>query len=217
MSEQRKLELIYDFLQKLKKVVRIVLCGSAISQSDCRKAGPYQLAYNNLTHSSENSRIGGSPKSSTSKSRKFSRLLTDLRFARVDKWYGDWWSHFCPKKWLIFTEFCQGLSQKVIFFLIFEPILRASFFDKMLALSYKKSTFVLAFWLLHFHSFIQILLNGRFLTKKAPELPKWLYLMLNYANLWKTLAFLVKGMLYQGLKVKKLNPGNSITFRILSL
>ena len=38
---------IYDFLQKLKKVVRIVLYGSAISQSDCRKAGPYQLVYNN--------------------------------------------------------------------------------------------------------------------------------------------------------------------------
>ena len=32
-----------DFLQKLKKVDRIVLYGPAISQSDCRKAGPYQL------------------------------------------------------------------------------------------------------------------------------------------------------------------------------
>ena len=32
-----------DFLQKLKKMVRIVLYGTAISQSDCRKAGPYQL------------------------------------------------------------------------------------------------------------------------------------------------------------------------------
>ena len=32
-----------DFLQKLKKVVPIVLYGHAISQSDCRKAGPYQL------------------------------------------------------------------------------------------------------------------------------------------------------------------------------
>ena len=36
-----------DFLQKLKKVVRIVLYGPAISQSDCMKASPYQLAYNN--------------------------------------------------------------------------------------------------------------------------------------------------------------------------
>ena len=34
-----------DFLQKLKKVVRIMLYGPAISQSDCRKAGPYQLPY----------------------------------------------------------------------------------------------------------------------------------------------------------------------------
>ena len=34
-----------DFLQKLKKVVRMVLYGPAISQSDCRKVGPYQLPY----------------------------------------------------------------------------------------------------------------------------------------------------------------------------
>ena len=32
-----------DFLQKLKKVVRIVLYGPAISQSDCRKSGLCQL------------------------------------------------------------------------------------------------------------------------------------------------------------------------------
>ena len=37
-----------DFLQKLKKVIRIVLNGPAISQSDCKKAGPYQLAYSNI-------------------------------------------------------------------------------------------------------------------------------------------------------------------------
>ena len=37
-----------DFLQKLKKVVRIMLYGPAISQSDCKKAGPYQLAYNKV-------------------------------------------------------------------------------------------------------------------------------------------------------------------------
>ena len=35
-----------DFLQKLKKVVCIVSYGSAISQSDCRKASPYQLPHN---------------------------------------------------------------------------------------------------------------------------------------------------------------------------
>ena len=37
-----------DFLQKLKKVVRIMLYGPAISQSDCKKAGPCQLAYNKV-------------------------------------------------------------------------------------------------------------------------------------------------------------------------
>ena len=38
-----------DFLQKLKKMVRIVLYGLAIdSQSDCRNAGRYQLQYNNM-------------------------------------------------------------------------------------------------------------------------------------------------------------------------
>ena len=36
-----------DFLQKLEKVVHIVLYGPAISQSDCRKASQYQLPYNN--------------------------------------------------------------------------------------------------------------------------------------------------------------------------
>ena len=35
-----------DYLQKLKKVVRIVLYGPAICQSDCKKAGPYQLSSN---------------------------------------------------------------------------------------------------------------------------------------------------------------------------
>ena len=43
MSEQRKLEKLDYFLQKLKKVVHIVLYGPVISQSDCMKAGPYQL------------------------------------------------------------------------------------------------------------------------------------------------------------------------------
>ena len=39
-----------DFLQKLKKVVRIVLYGPAVSQSDCRKAGPYQLPSDKLKY-----------------------------------------------------------------------------------------------------------------------------------------------------------------------
>ena len=46
-----------DFLQKLKKVVRIVLYGPAISQSDCRKAGPYQLPCNNDSYNSTSPRI----------------------------------------------------------------------------------------------------------------------------------------------------------------
>ena len=40
-----------DSLQKLKKVVGIVLYGLAISQSDCRKTSPYQLPSNNMTES----------------------------------------------------------------------------------------------------------------------------------------------------------------------
>ena len=40
-----------DFLQKLKKVVCIVLYGLAISQSDYRKADPYQLPCNNSFYS----------------------------------------------------------------------------------------------------------------------------------------------------------------------
>ena len=43
-----------DFLQKFKKVVHIVLYGPAISQSDCKKAGPYQLAYNNPLYKLKN-------------------------------------------------------------------------------------------------------------------------------------------------------------------
>ena len=39
-----------DFLQKLKKVVRTVLYGPAISQSDCRKPGPYQLPSNKIKY-----------------------------------------------------------------------------------------------------------------------------------------------------------------------
>ena len=36
----------------------------------------------------------------------------------------------CPKKWLIFTNLGQGLSQKLGFFIVFEPILRAGFLTK---------------------------------------------------------------------------------------
>ena len=37
---------------------------------------------------------------------------------------------FVPKKWLIFTNLGQRLSQKVGFFLLFEPILLAGFLTK---------------------------------------------------------------------------------------
>ena len=49
MSDARTTETwkTYDFLQKLKKVVWLALYGPAISQSDCRKTGPYQLPYSN--------------------------------------------------------------------------------------------------------------------------------------------------------------------------
>ena len=42
-----------DFLQKLKKVVHFMLYGPAISQSDCRKASPYQLPLNNTSYYSK--------------------------------------------------------------------------------------------------------------------------------------------------------------------
>ena len=73
------------------------------------------------------------------------------------------WGSMVPplsQKVAIFYQLGQGLSSKVGFFLIFYPILRAVFSEKMLALSNKKSTIVLVsgfFWLLYFHSFVQIL------------------------------------------------------------
>ena len=48
MLEQPKLEKMDDFLQKLETVVRIVLYGPAIGQSNCKKAGLYPLAYNKV-------------------------------------------------------------------------------------------------------------------------------------------------------------------------
>ena len=57
--------------------------------------------------------------------------------------------------------------KKITFFLLFEPNLRAGFFDKMLALPNKKCTFVLVsgfFWPLYFHNFVQILLDRSLLN-----------------------------------------------------
>ena len=73
------------------------------------------------------------------------------------------------QKWLISTNLGQGLSQEVGFLLIFEPILRAGFFDKMLALSNKKSTFLLVsgfFGCCIFTILFKYYLKGHFLTKK---------------------------------------------------
>ena len=85
---------------------------------------------------------------------------------------GDRWSHLCPKKWLFFTNLGQGLSSKVGFFLIFYPILGDGFFDKMLALSNKKTTFVLVsgfFGCCIFTILFKYYLKSRFLTKTAPK------------------------------------------------
>ena len=84
-----------------------------------------------------------------------------------------WGSMVTPlsQKVAIFTNFGQGLSSKVGFFLIFWPILRAGFFDKMLALSNKKSTFVLIsgfFGCYIYTIFFKNYLKGPFLTKKEP-------------------------------------------------
>ena len=70
--------------------------------------------------------------------------------------------------WLVSTNLYQGFSQKVGFFLIFEPILRAGFFSKMLALSKKKSTFVLVnFLAVVFSQFCSRSLFNFFLVFKA--------------------------------------------------
>ena len=71
-------------------------------------------------------------------------------------------------KVVFITNSGQGLSQKVGFFLLFEPILRAGFFNQMLALSNKKSTFVLVsgfFGCCIFTILFQYYSKGRFLSK----------------------------------------------------
>ena len=75
------------------------------------------------------------------------------------------------KKGFIFTNLGQGLSKKFRFFFTFEPILSAGFFDKMLALSIKKSTvvFVAGFFGCCIFTFLfKYYLKGCFQTKKAP-------------------------------------------------
>ena len=84
------------------------------------------------------------------------------------------WGSMVPplsQKVAIFTNLGQGLSSEVGFSLIFWPILRAGFFDKMLALSNKKSTFVLVsgfFGCCILTILFKYYLKSRFLTKTAP-------------------------------------------------
>ena len=69
-----------------------------------------------------------------------------------------------------FSNLAPGLSKKLAFSLTFEPILRDRFFDTMLALSNKQSTFVLlAFLAVVFHNLFKCYLKGHFLTKNAPQ------------------------------------------------
>ena len=67
----------------------------------------------------------------------------------------------CPKKWLIFTNLGQGLSQKVGFFLLFEPILQAWFLTKCWLFQTRSPplSLFLAVLAVVFHNFVQILLE----------------------------------------------------------
>ena len=68
-----------DFLQKLKKVVCIVLYGLAISQSDFRKASPYQLLYKTIvTRCRECINVGGADEWTTLLTNKFGTLDLDV-------------------------------------------------------------------------------------------------------------------------------------------
>ena len=82
------------------------------------------------------------------------------------------WGSMVPplsQKWLLLTNLGQGLSQKVGFFLIFEPIYELAFFYKMLTLSNEKSVLVSgSFGCCTFAVLLKFYLKGRLLTKKAP-------------------------------------------------
>ena len=61
---------------------------------------------------------------------------------------------------------------KVGFFSLFESILQAGFFDKMLALSNKNSTFAFVsgfFYCCIFTMLLKSYSKGRFFTRKAPQ------------------------------------------------
>ena len=78
---------------------------------------------------------------------------------------------FVPKSGYFLPILVKVCPQKLAFLNFFLPILRAGFFDKMLALSNKKSTFVLIsgfFGCYICTIFFKNYLKGPFLTKKAP-------------------------------------------------
>ena len=78
---------------------------------------------------------------------------------------------FVPKNSYFFTNFGQGLSSKVVFFLIFSQFYELAFWTKCFLFSNKKSTFVLIsgfFGCCIFAILFKYYLKGRYLTKKAP-------------------------------------------------
>ena len=79
---------------------------------------------------------------------------------------------FVPKSGYFLLIWVKVCPQKMA--LIFYPILRAGFFDKMLALSNKKSTFVLVsgfFGCRIFTILLKYYLKGHFQLKKHLKLP----------------------------------------------
>ena len=78
---------------------------------------------------------------------------------------------FVPKGGYFLLIWVKVCPQKLAFSCLFWPILQAGFFDKMLALSNKKSTFVLVsgyFGCCIFTILFKYYLKGRCLTIKAP-------------------------------------------------
>ena len=77
----------------------------------------------------------------------------------VDKLYGACWSHLCPKELFYFTNLGQGLSQKVGFFLTFEPIFELAFPAKgwLVRTRNPPLSLLLAFLAIVFSQFTQIL------------------------------------------------------------
>ena len=84
------------------------------------------------------------------------------------------WGSMVPplsQKVAIFYRFVSRFVLISWLFLIFQPILRAGFFDKMLALSNKKATFVLVsgvFGCCIFTILFKYYLETRFSTETAP-------------------------------------------------